>query len=295
MKRFKGNLMLLIAAFVWGTTFVAQKMGMDQIGPFAFNGIRMFIGSFVLLPVILAIDSVNKKRNKPVKGFDRRLWLAALCCGACLFAASSMQQLGLVYTTPAKSGFITAMYVVLVPLLRIFAKHKTGILTWISVFLAAAGLWFLCINESFTLQIGDLYTLICALIYALHILCVDHFSPMVDGVKLSCLQFFVAGVLSVPLVVFAEGLPTLASIQGALIPILYAGFLSCGVAYTFQILGQKDTDPTVASILMCLESVFAVLGGIVVLGQIPTPSEALGCVLMFMAIVISQLPSKKKK
>ncbi len=295
MKRLKGNLMLLVAAFIWGTTFVAQSVGMDQIGPFAFNGIRMFIGTLALVPVILVIDAINRKRKKPSKGFDRHLFAASLCCGGCLFAASTMQQIGLVYTTPGKSGFITAMYVVLVPLLGIFWKKKTGVLTWISVVLAAAGLWFLCINEEFTLQIGDFYTMICALLYAFHILCVDHFSPRVDGVKLSCLQFLVAGVLSVPFLVFAEGLPTLSALQGALIPILYAGFLSCGVAYTFQIIGQKDTDPTVASILMCLESVFAVLAGIVVLGQIPTPAESVGCALMFAAIVIAQLPPIKKR
>ncbi len=282
--------MLLVAAFVWGTTFVAQDVGLNSIGPFAFNCIRMFIGSLALIPVFLFIDARKKQKKCLVRGWNKELLVASLLCGLCLFGASTMQQLGLVYTTAGKSGFITAMYVVIVPVLGLFMKKKMGVLMWIGVILAGIGLYFLCIKESFRVNLGDVYTLVCAVLYAFHILCIDRFSPRVDGVKLSCLQFLVVGFLSLPLVFFVEGMPNLAQLQGALFPILYAGLFSCGVAYTFQILGQEHTDPTVASILMCLESVFAVLAGMVILGQIPSVYEALGCVLMFLAIVLSQLP-----
>lgn len=295
MKKLQGNLLLLLAAFIWGTAFVAQSVGLQTVGPFSFNCVRMLIGSLALLPVIFFL-----RRKRAQQGFSRRtLWLAGLACGTFLFLASSLQQVGLLYTTPGKSGFITAMYVVLVPIFGIFLKKRPSLTVLFSVALAAVGMYFLCITESFTMELGDLLTLVCACFFAGHILVIDRFSDRVDGVCLSAVQFFVCGLLSLLPALFLDPLlfsrpPQLSQLLGAWLPLLYTGVLSCGCAYTFQILGQKHTEPAVASILMCLESVFAVLGAMVILSQVPTPNEIAGCVLIFIAIVLAQYqPSHK--
>ncbi|MBE6590637.1 MAG: DMT family transporter [Ruminococcaceae bacterium] len=294
MNRLKANVMLLLAAFIWGTAFVAQSVGMDSIGPVSFNCVRMFIGSLTLIPVIYFRRFMEKRKSGKVEKIDlKKHIIGGAACGAFLFLASVSQQMGLVFTTPAKSGFITALYVVLVPIVGLFFKKKVRWNMWVAVVLAAAGLYFLCIQGSFVLQLGDLLTLICAFMYTFHVLTVDHFSPETDPVILSCLQFFFCSLFSFCLMFFIEE-PSVLQIYNAAIPILYTGVLSSGVAFTFQVCAQKHTSPTVASLLMCLESVFAVLAGMVILSQIPSPAEAFGCVLMFVAIVLGQIFPEKE-
>ena len=263
---------------------------MDHVGPFTFNCARMFLGALVLLPVIAWREEHNPANRKahglPENGSGRVLAVGGIACGVMLFLGSSLQQCGLQYTTPGKAGFITALYVVLVPIAGLLFGRRPRWWVWLSVVMSAAGLWLLCMNGAEGLSLGDGLVLLCALAFTGHILCADHFSPLVDGVKLSCIQFFTCGVLSFIPMLFEH--PNLGAILSAAVPILYAGVLSSGVAYTLQIVAQKDTDPTVASLILCLESVFAVLAGALVLHQIPTGRELAGCVLMFVAIVLAQ-------
>jgi len=298
MKQMKNNAMLLLAAFIWGCAFVAQSVGMEYVGPFTFNSVRSIIGGIVLVPVIFLMDGLKKRGGmsneeiKSLRGDTKTLVFGGICCGVVLAVASTLQQFGIMSTTVGKAGFITAMYIVLVPLLRIFFGKKVRPLILVCVGISVAGLYFLCMTESFSLGIGDLFVLLCAFVFSIHILVIDHFSPLVDGVRMSCIQFLTAGVLcAVPMLMF-EG-PRPEAILTAWIPILYAGVMSCGVAYTFQVLGQKNADPTVASLLLSLESVFSVLAGWVLLGQGLKGRELFGCALMFGAIVLAQLPEKK--
>ncbi len=291
--------MLLLASFIWGTAFVAQSVGMDYIGPFTFNGIRSLIGSAVLLPFIALFDHLRKreaeKEGRELPAENRRdLVLAGCICGMLLFIATSLQQIGLQYTSVGKSGFITAFYIVFVPVLGIFLKKKTGWKVWVAVGIALVGLYLLCITEQFTIGIGDVLTIFCALTFSCHILVVDHFAPRVDGLKMSCLQFFVCGMLSMPFMFLFET-PRLDAIIAGIGPLLYAGALSCGLAYTLQILGQTNMNPAIASLLMSPESCFSVLAGWVVLGERLTGREYLGCVLMFAAIILAQLPDRNNR
>ena len=289
-KQFKANCMLVLTAMIWGAAFVAQSVGMDYVGPFTFLMARSFLGGLVLLPVIAWMNRGKPASAKPT-GTRRDYLLAGLLCGTALFAGSAFQQLGLLYTSAGKSGFITALYVVLVPICSLFLGKKVGLNMWISVVIAAVSLYLLCINESFTIGPGELLTLICALCFTGHILIIDHFSGRVDGVKLSCIQFFVCSAWAAVFMFFRET-PSMTSILRCWLPIGYAGLLSCGVGYTLQILGQKNTKPTVASLLMSLESVFAVLFGAVLLHERLSAKEYLGCALMFGAVVLAQLPQK---
>ncbi len=284
----KNALLLLLTAFIWGTAFVAQSVGMDHLGPFAFNGIRSMIGGIALLPCIWVI-----RRAAPDAGSDRKqLFTGGICCGTLLFAATSLQQIGIQYTTAGKAGFITAFYIVMVPVFGIFLKKKTGWKVWTAVVIALAGLYFLCITEEFRVGEGDWLIFLCALIFSVHILVVDHFAPKVNGIQMSCIQFFVAGLLSVvPMLAFED--TTFSGIAMEWAPLLYAGVLSCGVAYTLQIVGQKGMNPAIASLIMSLESSFSVLAGWVVLGENLSVREAAGCLLMFAAIILAQLPDKK--
>ena len=274
--RIKNGLMLLLTAFIWGTAFVAQSVGMDYLDPFTFNGVRSLIGGAALLPCIWILQKLNG-RSKDT-GTKKDLLTGGLACGVLLFAASSLQQIGIKYTTAGKAGFITAFYIVI----------------WLAVVLAVAGLYFLCITESFSVGKGDILVFLCALVFAVHILVIDHFAPKVDGVKMSCIQFFVCGILSVPFM-FALETPKITAVMTAWMPILYAGVLSCGVAYTLQILGQKNVNPAVASLLLSLESCFSVLAGWIVLGERLSIREMSGCILMFAAIILAQVPEKKKR
>lgn len=272
---------------------MAQSVGMDYLEPFTFNGVRSLIGGVALLPCILFLDKINDKAEKPV-GTKKDLVAGGIACGLLLFAASSLQQMGIQYTSAGKAGFITAFYIVFVPVLGIFLKKKIGWKVWVAVVLALAGLYFLCITESFTIGKGDILIFLCALVFSAHILVIDHFSPKVDGVKMSCIQFFVCGVVSLPFMFLLET-PKMGAIFDAWAPLLYAGVLSCGVAYTLQIVGQKNVNPAIASLLLSLESCFSVLAGWIVLNERLSAREAAGCILMFAAIILAQLPDKKKE
>ena len=299
-QKLKGNLLLLLTSLVWGISFIAQSKGVELITPMAFNGIRSVLGGVVLLPVIFFLDLGKKKKGIPVQKIDKTFIIGGLICGLCLCVASTLQTFGMVYTSPGKSGFITALYMVLVPIVGLFMGKKTRPVVWISVLIAICGLYLMCISESLSINIGDVLTLICALVFTFHILAIDHFAPKVDGVKLACMQFFVCGILNLIYVFLFED-PELEPILDCWLSIGYSGIFSCGVAYTLQIMGQKYTDPTSASILMSLESVFATLTTVILValgwdltgGQL-TSREILGCVLMFAAIILVQLPERKK-
>lgn len=294
MNHMKNNAMLLLTALIWGCAFVAQSVGMDYVGPFTFNAVRSLIGAAVLLPVIALMDRLEGKDKKKSekKGDTRTLILGGVCCGIALGVASSLQQIGIQYTTVGKAGFITAMYIVIVPLMGVFVGRKVRPVIGLCVVIAVAGLYFLCMKGGFSLGGGDLMVMICAVAFSVHILVIDYFSPLVDGVRMSAIQFLVAGLMcSVPMFLWEQPQP--AVILSAWAPILYAGVLSCGVAYTLQILGQKGADPVVASLLLSLESVFSVLAGWVILGQALSARELFGCALMFGAIILAQLPERK--
>lgn len=298
MKQMKNHAMLLLAAFIWGCAFVAQSVGMNYVGPFTFNSVRCIIGSAVLLPVIFLMDAAKRRKGmseedlRKQRGDTRTLTVGGICCGLALAVASSLQQYGILFTTVGKAGFITAMYIVLVPILGIFLGKRPRPLLIGCVLLAVAGLYFLCMSGELRLGLGDLYVLLCAFVFSIHILVIDYFSPKADGVRLSAIQFLTAGILcGVPMLLMEK--PDMGSILAAWMPVLYAGVMSCGVAYTFQILGQRDADPTVASLLLSLESVFSVLAGWALLGQSLSIKELFGCALMFAAIILAQLPGKK--
>lgn len=294
------SLLLLLAAAIWGVAFVAQSVGMDYVGPYTFLASRSFLGVVVLLPVIYVRDKIKKRvatseTKCEILEQRKQLMVAGICCGTCLFVASILQQIGIMYTTVGKSGFITAMYIVLVPVLGIFFKKKVGVRIWIGVLLAVIGLYFLCMTPgSISIQKGDVLTGLCAITFSFHILIVDHFAPKIDGVKMSCVQFLTCGVLA-SIGMFVLEQPTLEAVFAAWLPILYAGALSSGVAYTLQIVGQRGLNPTVASLLMSMESVISVIAGFVILKQALSVREILGCIIMFCAIILVQLPDKVKK
>lgn len=295
----KNSLLLLLTATIWGVAFVAQSVGMDHVGPFTFNAVRSVIGGLVLIPCIFFLNhrkAVPKEPVSPQRQVEQTgtLILGGVCCGILLALASSFQQMGIQYTTVGRAGFITACYIVIVPLLgHFFLKKKCGASIWIAVALALVGLYLLCITDGFSIGKGDLLVMVCSLLFSLHILVIDYFSPKVDGVKMSCIQFFVCGFLCTIPAIFTEHI-VFADILAAWAPILYAGVMSCGVAYTLQIIGQKDMNPTVASLILSLESCISVLAGWVILHQKLSARELSGCVLMFAAIILAQLPSKKK-
>ena len=302
-KQIRNSILLVITALIWGIAFVAQSEGGDAVGPFTFNGIRSFVGSAVLLPVIALLDKLKLTNRKPKTKEDRRLlWTGGICCGVVLFLASSFQQMGIYMGAAAgKAGFLTACYILLVPVLGIFLKKKCGFKVWIGIGLTLVGMYLLCMSDSMRFQLSDLLLLICALLFAVQILAVDHFSPLVDGVRMSCIQFLVCGLLSVIPMLCTEtfgagGAAWLANLStpAAWITILYAGVFSCGVGYTLQIVGQDGLNPTVASLIMSLESVFSVIAGWLILDQRLGLRELLGCVLIFAAIILAQLPDRKR-
>lgn len=287
----KGSVLLFLTATVWGIAFVAQNVGMDYVGPFTFNGVRSLLGAASLLPVI-AFSNRRQTKKEPEK--DRRtLLVGGVVCGICLCIASSLQQIGIQYTTSGKAGFLTAMYIIIVPILGLFIGKKCSRFAVMSLLPATAGLYLLSVKDGFTLGAGDIYVILCAVVFSFHILAVDYFSPRCDGVKLSCIQFFVCGVLCMAVAFWTEA-PQLAQILTAWLPILYAGVMSCGVGYTLQIIGQKDMNPTVASLILSLESVISVLAGWVILHEALSLRELFGCGLMFAAIILAQLPSENK-
>ena len=292
-KRLQSGLLLTLTALIWGTAFVAQSEGMNHVGPFTFNAVRCIVGGIVLLPVIAGADAAKRKAGaaQPAEaaGKGKSVILGGILCGLALFVASSLQQVGIQYTTVGKAGFITALYIVIVPVLGLLFKRKPGFTVWIAVALAVVGMYLLCITEGLSIGKGDLLILACAFCFSIHILVIDHFSPHVDGVRMSCIQFFVAGVVSL-LPMFLFETPEVEGILSAWLPILYAGVMSCGVGYTLQIIGQRNMPPAVASLILSLESVFSVLAGWLLLGQRLSARELVGCAVVFVAILLAQLP-----
>lgn len=293
-KKMRGNLMLLLTALIWGTAFVAQSAGMDHVQPFTYNGVRTLIGGLVLIPVIMLFDRLKPADSRPSaaeqKAINKNSLIGGICCGTVLCVASCFQQFGVSMTTAGKAGFITALYIVIVPLMGVFIKKKIPKIIWLCVAIAVAGFYLLCVKEGFSVGTGDLLVLCCAFFFSIHIMVIDHFTAgKVDGVRMSCVQFLVAGIMAIVLMFLFEE-PTLASIWDARVSILYAGVMSCGVAYTLQILGQKDTDPTTATLLMSLESVFAALSGWVLLHESLSLKEIFGCAMVFAAVILAQIP-----
>ncbi|MDD6213037.1 MAG: DMT family transporter [Clostridiales bacterium] len=295
-----GNLLLLLTALIWGFAFVAQSEGMAYVGPFTFQSIRCFFGVLTLLPLIIWKDSRKKKEEDSVaeevkKEERKRLLRVGLICGLFLFIASNLQQIGIKYTTVGKAGFLTSMYLILVPILGavLFRNRISGKIGF-CVVLSVIGIYLLSMTETLTLSKGDTLVLLCAVFFAFHILTVDRLAGGLDGVKISCIQLLVTSVLSgIPMILWEH--PDISSVLAAGIPLLYAGVLSCGVAYTLQIVGQQYAEPTTATILMSMESVFSLLGGVLILRQIPGGREITGCILVFIAVVLAQIPLFEKK
>lgn len=306
-----GNLLLLLTAMIWGTAFVFQRVGMDSIEPITFNAARMALAAVMVGVLAFGL------RQRHSKGVPRQsdagasapgtevnvtrqaeesdlpwshTWKGGICCGLFLTAGSVFQQMGVVYTTAGKAGFITAMYMLLVPILNfLLFKKKNSWLVWLAVFLGVGGMYLLCVKEDFTLTRGDILVCICALMFSGHILCCDYFVKLASAVELAAIQFATAAVVSAVIAAFTEN-PDRAGIVAAAVPILYCGVVSGGIGYTLQIVAQKFTDPTIASLLMSLESVFAVIAGSVLLGEQMSSRELLGCAVMFAATVLVQIP-----
>lgn len=293
IKTLKSSMLLFLAALIWGVAFVAQSVGMDYMGPFSFCGGRFLMGSAVLAPIV-AVRRVQDRK----KQVERAGWgitaTGGICCGLALCTATLLQQFGIQYTTVGKAGFITTLYIIIVPIAGLFLKKRVPGKVWIGAVIAAFGMYLLCMSEKLALGRGDLYVFICALVFSVHILVIDHFSPKADGIELSCIQFLTAGVISsIGAFIFEQ--PSIGNFVAGIIPLLYAGILSSGVAYTLQVIGQKDMDPTVASLILSLESVISMLAGWVILGQKLSPRELSGCLLVFAAVILVQLPDFKRK
>ena len=293
-KKLKGSLILLLATTIWGSAFVAQRMGMNNVGPYTFQAARCFLAVLVLIPISILSDRKKKDQKTYFRRWkNKTLWKAGLLCGIPLFIACNLQQLGLVDTDAGKSAFLTAMYIVFVPIIGIFLKRKP---TWtipVSVLIAVAGLYFLSCVGVTVIQKGDLLLLGCAVAFAVQITAVDTFANRVDAIRLSMIQALVCAVLTGILMFLFEA-PTWSAVLKAFLPIAYAGCLSMGLSYTLQILGQKNLEPAAASLIMSLESVFALLTGCIFLQETLSKYEIIGCILVFLAVVISQLPTKKK-
>ena len=312
--KLRNTFFLFLTAMIWGAAFVAQSVSMDYIGPFTFICLRSVIGGLFLIPVIIVLDGIRKKsqnesadvvnsenilhieteEKQRLSWKNKQLIEGGIVCGIFLFFANCFQQTGIQYTTVGKAGFITTFYIIIVPLIGLFFKKYCGILTWIGVVVALSGLYFLCITQKLTIQRGDALILCCSVLYAGQILAIDHYNPFVDGVKMSCIQFLTGGILGAVFMLLFEN-PSIAMILSAAGPILYTGIMSTGVGYTLQIVGQKGLNPTVAALILSLESVFSALSGYLFLHQVLTTRELIGCALMFIAIVLAQLPDIRRK
>lgn len=305
MKKIGNSFLLALTALIWGVAFIAQSVGMEYIKPFTFNGIRSIIGGIVLIPFVFIFRSLNKKQESEVtkageKENIKTLILGGISCGAVLFVASSLQQYALIDTSPGKAGFMTALYIVIVPILGCFMGKRPSIKLALAAVTSLIGLYFLCFDgETLVFERGDILLILSAAVFSVHILVIDHFSPKVDGVAMSCIQFIVCGLLSIaPMLIFEK--PEISAIFDAKIPILYAGIMSCAIAYTLQIIGQKNVNPTLASLILSLESVFALLGEFVYgritgAGTTLSSMEVFGCAVVFCAIILAQFPDRKSK
>ncbi len=284
----KANILLLLTAAIWGLAFVAQKVGAEHVGAFTYNGIRFALGSISLIPLILFLN--KKKNDRDSLKFTVK---AGIIAGCALFIATSLQQMGVMGTTAGKAGFITGLYMVIVPILGLFLKQKVNKSTWIGIVIAIIGLYLLSINEDFSISNGDLLVLIGSVGWAVHILLIDNFTKKIDPLKLSSVQFATCSILSLVMAIIFEDI-NMVGISGAMVSILYGGLLSVGVAYTLQVVAQKNAKPSHAAILLSMESVFGALGGAMFLGERIGARGLVGCILIFIAIIISQLkPSEK--
>ncbi len=295
MKQLRGNIMLIITAFIWGSAFVAQDIAAETIAPFTFNALRSYVGGLFLIPIIFFFKFLDKKTNTASpSGTKKDLITGGIACGCALAIASAFQQIGISSgASTGKAGFITAMYILLVPVLGLFLKKKVNFTTWISIGLGVIGLYLLCMTDnSFKLAPSDVFLILCAIFFSCHILVIDKFSPKVNCIIMSCIQFFTCAILNTILMFIFEE-PDITKILGAILPILYVGIMSSGIAYTLQIIAQKDTNPVIASLLMSLESVFALICGWIILGDSMTNREIGGCVLVFTGIILSQIPIKE--
>lgn len=295
IKNFKGSIMLLITSLIWGTAFVAQSEGMNYVEPFTYNAMRTLLGGVVLIPVMILFRFSDKRNGKKKSSCSlKNTVIGGICCGVALFIASSFQQAGIAQTTAGKAGFVTALYIVIVPMIGIFLHKKMPLRMWLFIAIALAGFRLLCIKQDIGISSGDLLVFFGAIFFAVHITVIDYFNQKnTDGILMSCIQFFTAGLLML-ICMFIFEKPTIPNIMGAGGTILYAGILSCGVAYTLQILGQKHTNPTLATMLMSLESVFAALSGWLILGEKLSIKEFIGCVLIFAAVILAQLAGTDK-
>lgn len=294
-KKLLGSVSLLLATVIWGSAFVAQSVGMDHVGPYTFQAIRCAMAAIGLLPVIAVFDAGKADGKGFLSRFaDKKLWLAGVLAGIPLCFAANLQQIGIIYTDAGKSAFLTAMYIIFVPLIGIFLKHRPSPMIPVCVVLAAVGLYFLSCAGVSSVNIGDICLLLCALAFAFQITVIDRFAQFVDPLRLNCIQSAVCAAGSALLMLFTET-PSLDGIAGSWWPMCYAGFLSMGVAYSLQIIGQKHLDPAPASLIMSLESVFAAISGWLFLQETMTIEEAIGCVLVFLAVILSQIPIKTTK
>lgn len=293
MNKIRQTVFPVTAALIWGTAFVAQSVGAEYIKPFAFNALRFVIGFLFLLAMCIIKRGVFHTGTS--RASMKHLVVGGTICGALMTLATVVQQKGLETTSPGKAGFITALYIVIVPIMGIFMKKKTPRTMLVSVPLAVVGLYLLCVTEGFSVSSGDLYVFLCAFCFSAHIMVIDYYTQFVDGVELSCLQFFTAGIFAWIGTFISGEMPTVEAIQICLVPLLYLGICSSGIAYTLQILAQKGSNPTVVSILLSLESVFAVLAGAVILGDTMSIREYIGCVVMLVAVVFAQLPNKNER
>lgn len=295
-RSLRSSAMLTLTALIWGVAFVAQSEGMNYVGGFTFNACRFIVGGVVLIPCIFFLRRVNGDQwaqlTRAEQAQRRKTGIiGGICCGVFICLGSTLQQFGIAQTTVGKAGFITSLYIIIVPILGLFLRKKVGLNIWVSVGIAAAGMYLLCITEGFAISRGDFLVFLCAIGFSLHILVIDYFSPKADGVVISCIQFFTAGIIS-SVFMFLFERPTWDAVAAAWAPVLYAGVMSCGVGYTLQVVAQKDVEPTIASLIMSLESVFSLLAGWVLLGQKMSPKELSGCVLVFGAIVLAQVPAE---
>lgn len=297
-KRILGNSLLIFTSIIWGMAFAFQRMGMESIEPATFASARMVLAAIAVGLVAFVLDVKKSAPHKKMtisekKQYNKYTVLGGICCGLFLSGGNLFQQIGLVSTSAGKAGFITAMYMLFVPIINfILFKKQNTLRVWIAVVLGVIGMYLLCVTEAFTLTKGDAFVLLCAVCFSGHILCCDHFVQKGNPVKISAIQFAVTAVLC-GIVAFVTETPTMEKLVSAAVPILYCGLISAGVGYTLQIVAQKFTDPTVASLLMSLESVFAVVGGMLILGEEMRLQEWIGCVIIFGAIILVQLPSKK--
>ena len=296
MKHLRGSILLLTAAVIWGTAFVAQSEGMNYVGPFTYNAVRTLLSGIVMIPVILGMQHHERRTGTEQVEVSRKATVqGGLFCGLALFAASSLQQIGMTETTAGKAGFVTAIYVVLVPIFSVLMHRKLPRKIWICIAAAMTGFYFICIREGFSVSYGDLMTLGSAFFFAMHILCVDHFCRKnADGKTLVCIQFLTAGLLmAISMIIFEH--PVLTNILAAKDAILYAGIMSCGVAYTFQFSGQRETPPTLATLLMSLEAVFAAISGCFFLNEQLSARELFGCMLVLGAVIAAQLMTTRQQ